>query len=73
MSPEVVQGLTVLAVLVGVYMAPTGVALLRGHRQWPAIAVLNVLLGWTVLGWCAALVWSVLRENKSLDRPFDTR
>lgn len=31
----------------------------RFHRQATAITALNVLLGWTLLGWVAALVWAV--------------
>jgi hypothetical protein len=40
------------------YLAPAFVARHRRHRQAGAIAVLNVLLGWTLLGWAAALVWA---------------
>jgi hypothetical protein len=43
-----------------VYLAPTFVAFGRGHKQRLAITLLNTLGGWTVLGWIAALVWSVV-------------
>lgn len=31
-----------------------------GHtkRNFPAIFILNLLLGWTVIGWIVALVWA---------------
>jgi hypothetical protein len=47
------------AVLLALYFTPALVARHRQHQSGPAIAVLNLLLGWTVLGWIAALVWSL--------------
>lgn len=40
------------------YFLPALVANQRRHRQGNAIFVLNFFLGWTVIGWIAALVWS---------------
>jgi Superinfection immunity protein len=34
----------------------------RHHRNAAAIFLINLLLGWTVLGWIAALVWSVTAD-----------
>lgn len=42
-----------------VYLLPSFVAVCRGHTSLPAIIALNILLGWTFLGWVAALVWSL--------------
>jgi cation transport ATPase len=44
-----------------IYLLPSYVAALRGHHKLMAIGALNVLLGWTILGWVAALVWSATR------------
>ncbi len=38
-----------------VYFFPTVVALFRGVR-WDGVFVVNLLLGWSVLGWIVALV-----------------
>jgi hypothetical protein len=38
---------------------PTLVAWWRSPHQLMAIAALNLLLGWTVLVWVAALVWAL--------------
>ncbi len=43
---------------VAMYFAPTWIASRREHPSKTAIIVLNVLLGWTVLGWIGALVWA---------------
>lgn len=49
--------LSILA-LVG-YFAPMITAFVRRHKQRQAIAMLNFLLGWTVLGWAGAMIWSL--------------
>lgn len=43
---------------VAVYLIPTQVAVRRIHHNWLAITILNLFLGWTFLGWVAALVWA---------------
>jgi hypothetical protein len=40
------------------YFLPAFIAGMRGHQNAAAIFVLNLLLGWTFLGWVAALVWA---------------
>lgn len=47
-----------------VYFFPWAVAWARDHHQIGAIAVLNLFLGWTVLGWVAALVWASTAVRK---------
>jgi predicted MFS family arabinose efflux permease len=50
--------LIMIAALVVVYFAPALIALNRRHRKRKAIFVLNLLLGWTLIGWIAAIAWS---------------
>ena len=60
--PVLVAGLgvgLVLAVLFVPYWAPTIVAFARRHPSRGGIAAVNLLLGWTFLGWIAALVWAL--------------
>lgn len=54
---EDIQALLVAAGLL--YLVPTVIASMRRHPNAGAIMLLNVLLGWTLLGWVVALVWSV--------------
>ena len=51
-----VIALIVLAFLI--YFFPTIVVLNRNHRSTGAIFVVNLFLGWTLLGWVVALAWS---------------
>ena len=48
-----------LAVILS-YFVPAVNALLRGHKNAGAITALNLLLGWTLIGWVAAFVWSCI-------------
>ncbi len=43
---------------IALYFAPTYIAQGRQHASRIGITVLNVLLGWTVLGWVISLVWA---------------
>lgn len=40
------------------YFTPAILAYSRKHPKTAAISVLNFLLGWTMLGWIGALIWS---------------
>lgn len=50
--------LIAILILLAIYFLPTIVALNRGHRSAGAIFFLNLLLGWTLLGWVVSFVWS---------------
>lgn len=41
-----------------VYLLPTALALYRNSTSTAWIAVLDILLGWTVFGWFVALGWA---------------
>jgi hypothetical protein len=61
MSQTAIQGigaLIVFAVALGLYFIPYLNAWYRKHRNTGAIFWLNFFLGWTVLGWIAAVIWS---------------
>lgn len=53
-----------LLIIIGfiIYLIPTFVAILRQKKDVLAITLLNVLAGWTLLGWIGALVWAVKND-----------
>lgn len=53
-------GLGLIALGMVVYFIPGIVAHMRVHHQENAIVLLNLFLGWTFIGWVAALVWSAM-------------
>jgi len=46
-------------IALALYFVPAIIAAARRHQSWPAIAMLNLLLGWTGIFWIAALIWSL--------------
>jgi FtsH-binding integral membrane protein len=40
------------------YFLPIGIAAMRNHNRQLDIIVVNLWLGWTVIGWLIALVWA---------------
>lgn len=52
------EGLLSLAVMAAIYFIPYALAHSRKHASRTGIGLLNLLLGWTVLGWIAALIWA---------------
>lgn len=57
-----------LAVAAGLalYILPFVIAQIRKAEHRTGILWVNLLLGWTVLGWLAALIWAVT-ENRAPD------
>jgi hypothetical protein len=47
-----------LIILACAYFVPSLIALAR-RNNFPAVFALNLLLGWTFVGWVVALVWSL--------------
>lgn len=48
----------IVAILTAGYMAPWAVAAIRDVRHWSVFWV-NLLLGWTIVGWVIALVMAL--------------
>ncbi|ADR32426.1 Imm immunity to superinfection membrane protein [Escherichia phage vB_EcoM_VR7] len=47
------------------YFLPWIIALLRGTRSNVGIFFINLLFGWTMIGWVIALIWALVAERKS--------
>jgi hypothetical protein len=48
-----------------IYLLPAIIASIRDHRNAVAIAVFNLLLGWTFIGWAIALAWACARGQRA--------
>jgi MYXO-CTERM domain-containing protein len=55
--------LVLVALAFFLYFLPAFVG--RRKQNFGAIFVLNLLLGWTLIGWVVALVWAVAKETAS--------
>ena len=57
-----------LALCVVIYFLPTLVASGRNHANATPIFLVNLLLGWTFLGWVVAIVWSFSENTQKLSQ-----
>jgi hypothetical protein len=53
--------IAIIILAIALYFLPTLIAALRNHKNKLAVFLLNLLLGWTGLGWIGALIWSVMK------------
>ncbi len=58
-----IVALFLLAIALGIYFLPTIIAMAKHRRNTLAIFALNLLAGWTFVGWVGALVWSLVQEK----------
>lgn len=57
------EALITMAISLALYLLPTIIAAARHKRNVLAIGALNILLGWTMIGWVVALVWSLMHDR----------
>lgn len=55
------RSLAVVFISLVAYLLPAITAWYRSHHNAMAIGMLNLLLGWTVIGWIGALIWACTR------------
>jgi hypothetical protein len=64
-------GVAVLMVICGViagaiiYFLPTVIAKNRQMDGIPALFLVNLLLGWTLIGWIVVLLWAALGQTRA--------
>ena len=53
-----IEGFVLVGLILFMYFLPALVAWKRRHKNSSAIGVLNLLLGWTMIGWIGSMVWA---------------
>ncbi len=61
--------LVVVVLWFAAYLSPAIMAYGRHHQNELAILLLNVFVGWTVLGWITALVWAATPVRRAEPPP----
>jgi Superinfection immunity protein len=61
---RLVAAVMVFVVLLPLYFLPT--LIVRGKLNAKALFWLNLLAGWTFIGWFAALVWAITNDSQSV-------
>ncbi len=45
-----------VGLVIGLYLLPSFIAMLRKHQNVSGVVIVNILTGWSGIGWIAALV-----------------
>jgi len=61
--------LILLLLAMAVYVLPAALALYRDCKSTAWITVVNLLLGWTILGWFAAMGWAAAGQVRPAIHP----
>jgi len=56
-------GFIMLVVGTAINLLPGYIAYKRGHKNTLAVFMTAILLGWTIIGWCFAMIWAVMRQD----------
>jgi Superinfection immunity protein len=56
----------IVLISIVLYFLPWFIALKIGHPNTIAIFFLNLLLGWCIFGWVAALIWALARPHSPM-------
>ena len=68
---QIVLGVLVLCAAVYLYFVPFAIAYARRHKYTKTVFLLNLLFGWTGLGWIVLVVWAFAgQKNQVLDLRF---
>lgn len=62
---ESLAAILVMLFVLAVYLIPTIIAFSRGHASKWGIGVLNIVLGWSLVFWVVALIWSLSNKGQS--------
>ncbi len=49
-----------------IYVAPIGLAMHRNCEATRWISILDIFLGWTVIGWMASMIWAARGKVRTL-------
>lgn len=61
-------GILFAALVLVLWLLPVLIAQRRHHPQTASIAVITVLLGWSLIGWTIAMCWAVSSFEQPLKR-----
>ena len=61
---EVIVGTLALCAAIYLYFIPFAIAHARRHKYTKTVFLLNLLFGWTGLGWIVLVVWAFTGEKR---------
>lgn len=55
--------LFVILLILVLFLLPTAIAFCKGHQYRWIILFINVVFGFTLIGWFGALIWSIAGDD----------
>jgi hypothetical protein len=55
--------IVLLIIVAALYFTPSIIAIMRKKTNMAPIIIIDILLGWTFVGWVVALVWAAAAEK----------
>lgn len=55
---DIIIGALLFGFCIFIYFLPSYVAYKKNHKHLNAIQMVNVFLGWTIIGWICSLIWA---------------
>ena len=71
MEPNPIGGTIFWIILIVGYCLPISIAMLRNHARVGSIMLVNLFLGWSLIGWLVALVWALGDPRTTSQRETD--
>lgn len=56
------EGILIVLISLAIYFLPTILGYSKKKKNAGAILVLNLLLGWSIIGWVIALIWATTND-----------
>lgn len=69
----IVLMLAALALGLLFYFLPSIVAVERNHPAWAGVFIVNLIFGWTAIGWIAAFIWAFTGTQSQAARDEPTK
>lgn len=58
-----ISSILLIIIVIALYLLPSIIAAYQKKKNGAAIFILNLLLGWTLIGWVVAIVWAFTYEE----------
>ena len=62
---QVVMLILNIVILAIIYFIPTVISIIKKHTYKLYIICINIILGWTLIGWLVCLIWSLIDNKKN--------
>ena len=63
---EILVSLLFIFGFIAIYFMPFIIAVNRKHKNRVSIFLVNLLFGWSFIGWAVALIWSFTSNTESV-------